>query len=174
MNGVETMKKSNVGRLVSFMLVVLFLVVSSGSGLAANDQEPLQGLTTAKVVFDVKKDDPEKLLRALSAIRNVRNSLVRQGVEPDMIVSFRGPTVVCLAERKEDPETDEYQEDVLDKISWNIIELKKAGVQLEVCELALKLIGMESTDLQSGIKKVENSLISLIAHQNKGYAMVAI
>jgi intracellular sulfur oxidation DsrE/DsrF family protein len=174
MNGVETMKKSNVGRLVGFMLVGLFLVVSSGSGLAANDQESLQGLTAAKVVFDVKKDDPEKLLRALAAIRNVSNSLVRQGVQPDMIVSFRGPTVVCLAEMKEDPEMDEYQEDVLDKISWNIIELKKAGVQLEVCELALKLVGMENTGLQPGIKKVENSLISLIAHQNKGYAMVAI
>jgi intracellular sulfur oxidation DsrE/DsrF family protein len=168
------MKKTYVGRLVGFMLVVLFLVVSSGSGLAANDQESPQGLTAAKVVFDVKKDDPEKLLRALSAIRNVRNSLVRQGVEPDMIVSFRGPTVVCLTEMKEDPEMDEYQEDVLDKISWNIIELKKAGVQLEVCELALKLVGMESIGLQPGIKKVENSLISLITHQNKGYAMVAI
>jgi hypothetical protein len=33
---------------------------------------------------------------------------------------------------------------------------------------------MENAGLQSGIKKVENSLISLIAHQNRGYAMVAI
>lgn len=131
-------------------------------------------MRAAKVVFDVKKDDPEKLLRALSAIRNVRNSLVRQGVQPDMIVSFRGPTVVCLVDMKEDPGMTEYQEDVLDKISWNIVELTKTGVQLEVCELALKLVDMENTGLQPGIKKVENSLISLIAHQNKGYAMVAI
>ena len=168
------MKKTVIGRLAGFMLVGLFLVVSAGSSLAADGQEPLQGLTAAKVVFDVKKDDPEKLLRALSAIRNVRNSLVRQGVQPDMVVSFRGPSVVCLVDKKENPDMDEYKEDVLDKISWNIIELKKAGVQLEACELALTLVGMENTGLQPGIKKVENSLISLIAHQNRGYAMVAI
>jgi intracellular sulfur oxidation DsrE/DsrF family protein len=168
------MEKTGIGRFIGFALVGLFLVLSAVPGFAVDDQEALKGMRAAKVVFDVKKDDPEKLLHALSAIRNVRNSLVRQGVQPDMIVSFRGPTVVCLVDMKEDPGMDEFREDVLDKISWNIVELTKAGVQLEVCELALKLVGMENTGLQPGIKKVENSLISLIAHQNKGYAMVAI
>lgn len=170
------MKKRGVGKLIDFLLVGLFLVVSAGSCLAADDQEPLQGLTTAKVVFDVNKNDPTKLLRALSAIRNVRDSLINQGVQPEMIVSFRGPAVVCLLDEKEDqdPDVDEYRAEVRDKISWNIIELKKAGVQMEACSLALKLVGMENSGLQPGIKKVQNSLISLIAHQNRGYAMVMI
>lgn len=168
------MKKTGIGRFIGFALVGLFLVLFAAPGFAVDDREAVKEMRATKVVFDVNKDDPEKLLRALSAIRNVRNSLVRQGVQPDMIVSFRGPTVVCLVDMKEDPDMDEYQEDVLDKISWNIIELEKAGIQLEICELALKLVGMENTGLQPGIKKVENSLISLIVHQDNGYAMVAI
>lgn len=168
------MRKKGIGRFISFALVGLFLVLSATPGFAIDARKTLKGMKAAKVVFDVNKDDPEKLLRALSAIRNVRNSLVRQGVQPDMIVSFRGTTVVCLVDMKENPDLDEYQEDVLDKISWNIIELKKAGVQLEICELALKLVGMEDTGLQPGIEKVENSLISLIVHQTNDYAMVAI
>ncbi len=168
------MKKTCIGRLVVFMLVGLFLAVSAGAGLAANDREALQGMTVAKVVFDVKKDDPQKLLRALTAIRNASERLTRQGVQPNIVVTLRGPAVVCLIDMKEDPDADEYTEEVLDKISWNIVELKKAGVQLEVCSLALSFAGMEDIELLPGIKKVGNSLISLIAYQNKGYAMVAI
>jgi len=168
------MKKTCFDRLLGFMLVGMFLVVSSGPTFAVDDQEALQGMTAAKVVFDVNKDDPQKLLRALTAIRNASENLTRQGVQPDFVVTFRGPTVVCLADMKEDPDVDEYKEAVMDKISWNIIELKKAGVQLEICSLALSLVGMEDTELLPGIKKVGNSLVSLIAYQNRGYAMVAI
>jgi len=168
------MKKTCIGRLVVFMLVGLFLAVSAGAGLAADDREALQGMTVAKVVFDVKKDDPQHLLRALTAIKNASERLSQQGVQPDIVVTFRGPAVVCLIDMKEDADADEYKEEVLDKISWKIIELKKAGVQMEICSLALSLVGMEDTELQPGIKKVGNSLVSLIAYQNKGYAMVAI
>ena len=69
---------------------------------------------------------------------------------------------------------NEYKEDILDKISWNLIELKKAGVQMQICSRALNLAGMKDTGLLSGIKKVDNSLVSLIAYQNRGYAMVTI
>jgi intracellular sulfur oxidation DsrE/DsrF family protein len=156
------------------MLIGLFLMISAGPAIAVDDREALEGMTTAKVVFDVNKDDPQKLLRALVAIRNTGERLTRQGVQPDMVVTFRGPMVACLADMNEDPDVDEYKQDILDKISWNIIELRRSGVQLEICSLALSLVGMEDSELLSGIKKVGNSLISLIAYQNKGYAMVAI
>ncbi len=168
------MKKTCISRLTGFMLIGLFLMISAGSAIAVDDREALQGMTAAKVVFDVKKDDPQKLLRALTAIRNASERLTRQGVQPDIVVTFRGASVVCLADMKEAPDVDEDKQDLLDKISWNIIELKRSGVQLEICSLALSLVGMEDTELLPGIKKVGNSLVSLIAYQNRGYAMVAI
>ena len=168
------MKNTRFSKLFSLMLAGLFLVISAGPGFAVDDREALQGMTAAKVVFDVNKDDPQQLLRALSAIRNASERLTRQGVRPDIVVTFRGASVVCLADMKEAPDADEYKEEVLDKISWNIIELKKDGVQMEIWSLALSLAGMEDAELLPGIRKVGNSLLSLIAYQNKGYAMVAI
>jgi len=168
------MKYTRFNKLFSLMLASLFLVVSVGPVFAADDREALQGMTAAKVVFDVKKDDPQKLLRALTAIKNAIDNLTRQGVHPDIVVTFRGASVVCLADMKEAPAVDESNEEVMDKISWNIIELQKIGVRMEICSLALSLVGMEDTGLQPGIKKVGNSLVSLIAYQTRGYAMVAI
>ncbi len=168
------MKNRRVNALFGLLLAGFFLLISAGPSIAIDDREAFPDMTAAKVVFDVKKDDPEKLLRALRAIRNAHDSLIRQGVQPDVIVSFRGPAVVCLLNLNDDPDADEYKEEVLDKISWNISALKKAGVQMEACSLALKLVGMENSALQPGIYQVENSLISLIVHQNRGYAMVAI
>jgi len=168
------MKNTRFNKLLSLMLAGLFLVISVGPGFAVDDREALQGMTAAKVVFDVKKDDAQQLLRALTAIRQTYERLIRQDVQPDFVVTFRGPAVVCLADMKEAPDADEYKEEVLDKISWNIIELKKAGVQMEICSLALSLVGMEDAELLPGIRKVGNSLVFLIAYQNKGYAMVAI
>lgn len=168
------MKNRRFNTLFGLLLAGLFLLISAGPGIAVDDREALQGMTAAKVVFDVKKDDPQQLLRALAAIRKTHERLIRQDVQPDIIVTFRGPAVVCLADMKEDPDADEYKEEVLDKISWNIIELQKAGVQMEICSLALSLVGMEDVELLPGIRKVGNSLVSLIAYQNRGYAMVAI
>jgi intracellular sulfur oxidation DsrE/DsrF family protein len=168
------MKKYQDSHLLRMFLVGFFLLTFAGQTIASEEASALQGMTAAKVVFDVKKNEPQELLRALAAIRNARESISQQGVQPDFIVTFRGGAVVCLANMKEDPDLDEYKEDILDKISWNIIELKKAGVQMEICSLALNLAGMKDTELLSGIKKVGNSLVSLIAYQNRGYAMVAI
>jgi intracellular sulfur oxidation DsrE/DsrF family protein len=168
------MKKTPFINLFSMLLISFFLLTFVGQSLAAGNLDAPREQGAAKVVFDVKKEDPEQLLRALNAIINVRDNLVRQGMQPDMIVSFRGPTVTCLLDAAEDPQLDEYQEDVLDKISWNIIELKKAGVKMEICSLALKLAGIEDEVIQSGINKVDNSLVSLITYQNKGYALIAI
>ncbi len=168
------MKDRRYNTLLGLLLIALFLLVSAAPVIAGDDREALQGLTAAKVVFDVKKADPQELLRALTAIRNTGEILTRQAVLPDIVVTFRGAAVVCLADMREDPDTDEYKNDLLDKISWNIIELKKSGVQLEVCSLALKLAGMDNIDVLPGLKRVENSLLSLIAYQQKGYAMVAI
>jgi intracellular sulfur oxidation DsrE/DsrF family protein len=180
MNGVVTMKNTLISRIAGFMLVGLFLTVSTGSSLAADGQESLQGLTAAKVVFDVKKDDPEKLLRALSVIKNVSDRLVRQNVQTDIVITFRGTSVAYLTERDEAPVMAEYVEEVMDKeevidnISRKINELNKVGVQMKICSLALNFHEMGDSKLLPGINKVGNSLVSLITYQNKGYAMVVI
>jgi intracellular sulfur oxidation DsrE/DsrF family protein len=168
------MKNRRFNTLFVLLLAGLFLLISAGPGIAVDDREALQGMTAAKVVFDVKKDDPQQLLRALTAIRKTHERLIRQDVQPDFVVTLRGPTAVSLIDMNEDPDADEYQAEVLDKVSWNIIALQKAGVQLEICSLDLSLVGMADAELLPGIKKVGNSLVSLIAYQNKGYAMVAI
>ena len=66
------MKKSQDSHLLRMFLVGFFLLTFAGQTIASVEAGALQGMTAAKVVFDVKKDEPQNLLRALAAIRNVR------------------------------------------------------------------------------------------------------
>jgi len=174
------MKKYNESHLLRMFLVGFFLLAFAGQSIATENNGALQGMTAAKVVFDVKKDDPQKLLRSLTAIVHTRERMIRQNVQPDIVVTFRGASVAYLTERDEIPVMAEYVEEVMDKeeVMDNIIrkinELNKVGVRMEICSLALNFLEMGDSKLLPGVNKVGNSLVSLIAYQNRGYAMVAI
>jgi intracellular sulfur oxidation DsrE/DsrF family protein len=128
-----------------------------------NDHDALAGLKTARVIFDVRVPDKDKLVFNLELFAETREGLIKQGVTPEMVVAFRGPGVKLLT-------FDAIDEEVHDLIQ----ELQKKGVRFEVCAVAVRTFKADPGKLIPDVKLVANGFNSLIGYQNKGYAMIAI
>jgi len=128
-----------------------------------DDREALAGLKRAKVIFDVRVPDAEKLVFNLQLFRETWDGMVAQGVKPEMVLTFRGPGVRLLTAPAMDAEALEL-----------IRELKNKGVRLEACAVAMRVFKADPAQLVPEVKLVANVMNSLIGYQNKGYAVIAI
>ena len=148
------------------ILLTAFIILCSSPLHAAqklDDRDALSGLKSAKVIFDVRVPDQEKLIFNLNLINETYEGMVYQGVKPEMVISFRGPGVKLLTVAAIGEEAKEL-----------IIELKKKGVRIEVCAVATRVFKVDNSAIIAEVKLVANVFNSLIGYQNKGYAMIAI
>jgi len=128
-----------------------------------NDHDALIGLKQAKVVFDVRVPDTDKLIFNLGLINETLDGLMSQGVKPTMVVTFRGEGVKLLASPALDPDARDLFK-----------AMKGRGVRFEVCAVAMRVYKANPAGLIPEVKLVANVFNSLIGYQNKGYAMIAI
>lgn len=149
------------------MVMLLMLLTCSPSALQAapqpNDREALAGLKTAKVIFDVRVGDLDKLVLNLQLFSETMEGIAAQGVKPEMIVTFRGPAVKLLTAAALDGEARDL-----------LRTLKKKGVQFEACAVAMRLLKADPAGLVPEVKLVANVFNSLIGYQDKGYATIVI
>ena len=149
------------------LMMVMLLMLTCSTPLQAasqpNDREALAGLKSAKVIFDVRVADLEKLVFNLKLFNETLEGIAAQGVKPEMVVTFRGPTVKILNAAALDEEARGLLRD-----------LKKKGVQFEACAVAMRILKVDQAGLVPEVKLVANVFNSLIGYQNKGYAMIAI
>lgn len=148
------------------LLSLLFLLVCAGVAGAApkpDDREALAGLKSARVIFDARVPDGERLVFNLELIAETFDGIAAQGIRPEMVVTFRGPGVKLLTAP------------VIDKEALELIrELKKKGVRFEACAVAMRIFKADPARLVPEVKLVGNVLTSLIGYQNRGYATIAI
>jgi intracellular sulfur oxidation DsrE/DsrF family protein len=111
----------------------------------------------------VRVADLDKLVFNLRLFSETMEGIAAQGVKPEMVVAFRGPTVKLLTAAALD-------EEALDLLR----ALKKKGVQFEACAVAMRVLKVDQAGLVPEVKLVANVFNSLIGYQNKGYAMIAI
>jgi len=156
------------------LLLLLTLALTPLSAVAGEptDARALEGVEQGQVVFDLNNNDPEMLALYLMVIRETHEDLVDQGVEPDMILAFRGRAVTMITEDRERFELTEF--DHLDAIEEHIAALKEKGVHMESCSVATRLFGVDHGDLLPGIEPVRNTFVSLTGYQARGYAVVPI
>ena len=148
------------------MLGILLLLACSPILRAAqkpDDREALAGLKSAKVIFDVRVPDLEKLDFNLRNLNETFDGIAAQGVKPEMIVVFRGPGVRLLTAAALDEEARDL-----------FRELKRKGVRFEACSVAMRIFKADPAGLIPEVKLVANVFSSLIGYQNKGYATIAI
>ena len=149
------------------LMMVMLLRLTCSPALQAephpNDREALAGLKSAKVIFDVRVADLEKLVFNLKLFNETMEGIAVQGVKPEMVVTFRGPTVKILNAAALDDEARNLFRD-----------LKKKGVQFEACAVAMRILKADPAGLIPEVKLVANVFNSLIGYQNKGYATIAI
>lgn len=153
----------------------LLLLVAATPAFAAekpNDADALQGVTTGKVVFDVNMADAKKMTLYLSVIRETVDDLRRQNVTPDVILAFRGKSVLLVSKDRENIELDQFP--AYDRIAEQLADLRGEGVRMEACSVATRLFGVKNSTLLDGIKPVGNTFVSLTGYQAQGYANIPI
>lgn len=153
-------------RLRTFVIVMLFTLTCCTAIHAAqkpNDREAFAGLKAAKVIFDVRVDNLDKLVFNLKLFDETLEGMVAQGITPYMIVAFRGPGVKLLTAAALDEEAVALFQ-----------SLKKKGVRFEACAVAMRVFKADPAGLIPEVTLVANVFNSFIGYQNKGYAMIAI
>ena len=154
------------------LYVMLAIAVIPVTAAAIDDADALKGVASGKAVFDVNLGDAGKLALYLSIIEDTHEGLVRQGVKPDLILAFHGPSVLLISKNRSKVPVE--QQEKYDEVAELIKELKSLGVKLEVCSIATRLMKVDNATIYPEIKVIGNSFISLIGYQAKGYAYIPI
>jgi intracellular sulfur oxidation DsrE/DsrF family protein len=157
--------------LSSFLLFMAFTPSLHASEVP--DAQLLQGLSVAKVVWDIKLADPKKLLLNFRVIRQTYDDLERANVRPDMVFAFRGPVVRLISSEpgQLSPEDAKAVETVQQLVGEMV---NKPGVAMQACGISTQALGVENSTLLPGIAHVGNSFLSLIGYQARGYALIVI
>jgi intracellular sulfur oxidation DsrE/DsrF family protein len=154
------------------VLALGILVTWSITAQALDDSEALAGIKEGKIAFDMKEGDAKKLLGQLGIIEETRQSLIRQGVKPHIILTFRGPAskLVQTDQDKIKPEDREVAAKIAAKLK---AMSKEPGVEgFEQCSLASRQQETKTELVLPEIKVVGNGFISLMAYQIKGYTYI--
>jgi intracellular sulfur oxidation DsrE/DsrF family protein len=158
-----------------YSLIGSILLLSAAGALAADkpdDSRALQGVETGKVIFDVNMADAKKMALYLAVIRETVDDLKRQGVKPDVILAFRGKSVLLVSKNRDQMELTDFEH--LDKIAAQLADLQERGVRVESCSVATRLFGVDNGNLLDGVVPVGNTFVSLTGYQAQGYANIPI
>lgn len=139
----------------------------------ADDRAALAGMKEARVAFDITAGEAKRLLSVLNVIDEMRESLIKQGVTPRFVLTFRGPATVLISPNPERIKPEDRE--TMAKIAAKLKQLRAAGgvEGVEQCGVALRLNETKAEHVPPEVKIVGNSWISLIAYQSRGYAYIA-
>ena len=160
-------------RLALLPLLLPLLLPALVSADKPADTEALADVTSGKIAWDINMASAEKLQLYLKVMDETYEDLKRQGVEPDMVLTFRGPSVRLITTERSDVSLDEEVQ--LDGIAEQLqAMLKKPNVRAEACSVATRLTGVDPKTLLPGVEHVGNTFVSQIGYQAKGYAIIPI
>jgi len=136
------------------------------------DSEALHGLKDAKSVFMLDVKEPGRMAHVLKVIEETHQSIAKQHVKPETIVVIVGPSVAFLTR---DRRGISYMDQrAVSEVQGMIGKLKKAGVRIEACGIALKGMDVAPSMLIPEVTAVGNGYISVIGYQAQGYQLVPV
>ena len=164
--------KTTAKTLFAVLMLLASTTVQDGK-VVINDAAALGDLKTGKGVFLVDIGDPGKLNFYLEVIQGSYKGMKDQGVDPDFILVFIGPSVKYLS-TSPSPETEQEAGGVLMEIESNVETLATLGVRQEVCAVATRVFGIDNETLLPGLTPVGDGFISIIGYQSQGYHLVPV
>ena len=154
-------------------LVVLLASLGARAAQTYDDAAALQGVETGEGVFLLDFTNPRKTALYMDVIKGTHEGLVRQGVEPDFVLVFIGPTVQYLSTEPADELQMEHGKH-LEAIAGTAAALKDLGVRMEVCAVATEVFNVDNDTILPEMEVVGDGFISLIGWQTQGYHLVPI
>ena len=162
---------------VCTLLPVLLLMLSSSAIQAEktviNDAAALADLKTGKGVFLVDIGDARKLNFYLEVIQGTYKGMKQQGVEPDFVLVYIGPSVKYLS-TSPSAEVEKSAAGVLLEIESNVEALAELGVRQEICAVATRVFAIDDESVLPELTLVGDGFISLIGYQAQGYHLVPV
>lgn len=162
---------------VKTLFIVLTLAVISATvqakDLVIDDHRALAELKVARGVFLVDIGDAKKLNFYLEVIRGTYEGVKKQGVDPDFILVYIGPSVKYLS-TSPSPEVEQDAGGILLDIESNVEALAELGVRQEICAVATRVFGIDNETILPGLTLVGDGFISLIGYQAQGYHLVPV
>jgi len=155
------------------LTALMFCGVAFASTNTIDDSAALGNLKTGKAVFLVDIGDPKKLNFYLEVIQGTYEGMKSQGVTPDFILIYIGPSVKYLSSTPS-VETEKLAGGVLMDIESNVEALAQLGIKQEICAVATRVFGIENKSIFPGLTLVADGFISLIGYQAQGYHLVPV
>jgi intracellular sulfur oxidation DsrE/DsrF family protein len=170
------MKKNNIAFTRHFfsIAVMTFIIALVATPAISGGYAALDGVQRVNAVFDVSQGSPQTANIIFWAVNNVNDDAsVRSLSEPPRVaVVFHGPAVKMIStDRKGFNASDNA---ALDEFASMIRQMKKDGVQFEVCDYALKVLGVDPNSVLPEVDHVGNGFISIAGYQAQGYSVVTI
>ena len=171
------MNRNKIFKIRHLLIIVVAAFISALVVTPAVSDEyrnALNGVKSIKVVFDVSLGSPKVANIVFWAVQNVyTDKSVRSLKEPPQVaVVFHGPAVKLISTDHKGFKDAEKEE--LNKFADMIRQMKKDGVKLEVCQYAVKVLGVNPETILSEVDQVGNGFISVVGYQAQGYSVVTI
>ena len=163
----------NVCKLLPVLVLMLFSSAVQAEKTVINDAAALGDLKTGKGVFLVDIGDAKKLNFYLEVIQGTYKGMKEQGVEPDFVLVYIGPSVKYLTSSPS-TEVEKSAGGVLLEIESNVEALAGLGVRQEICAVATRVFGIDDESVFPGLTLVGDGFISLIGYQAQGYNLVPV
>lgn len=163
----------SLSRVTLFFSLLFSIVLGFGASAAElDDRHALEGVKTGKAVFDIASSNPKAIVTILGIVDETIDGLKRQGVEPHIVVAFRGPAVRFLSSDSSviPPEHAATAMELADRVE----QLAARGVRVEACGITTRMMKIDHAKLIKGAQPVANTFNSLIGYQTKGYALIPV
>ena len=162
--------------LASLIAIAVATVAHFGLAKVANAdyKNALNGVTQVKAVFGVSQPSAFTSNLVFWAVRNVYQDNTVKGLSkpPKVAVVFHGPAVRLLSTDKKHYKRQNQSE--VAKFQETLRQMKADGVNIEVCEYALKVLKVDPKTVIPEIDRVGNGFVSIAGYQAQGYEVVRI
>jgi len=167
-------QRFNVLHIIAVVFAVLVLALVSSPAFADGYDSALKGVKNYNAVYEVSLGDPKIANIVFWAIKNSYevpevNELANK---PNIVIVFHGPVVKLISSNKAPFNDSEWKE--VEKFQDTLRQMKKDGVTMEVCQYAVKVMGVDDNTIMPEIDKVGNGFVSVIGYQMQGYAVVRV
>ena len=166
--------RKRIHRIVCLLFAAAFVILMSASALAEGYDNALKGVSRYDAVYEVTQGDPKIANIVFWAIKNSYEASAVKALSkaPNIAVVFHGRAVKLLTSDDTLFTGAEWAE--VEKFQKTLRELKKAGVTLEVCLYAVKVMGVDKSTILPELDRVGNGFVSVIGYQMQDYAVVRI
>ena len=153
------------------LLVLLSLLLPSILYAGSIDNHvALADLKQVKIVCDVNVGAPELLLQRLELIDESYSQLLDAAVAPTVVITFRGEASRYVTRGDGHVAADALE--TKKAIGLLIDQFQRNGIRMEQCAIAARARHIDPTDFLPAVDVVQNGYVSIVAYQNRGYALL--